>query len=111
MTAILGISVYYHDSAAALAVDGEIVAAIREKRFTRRKHAHKFPTNAICRGSFRVQRPAPMRFYSFNAKNVKTLVDLDRKGTIDAAYPILSLMIIELSYRQFIDNTIPTQAL
>lgn len=47
MTAILGISAYYHDSAAALVVDGEIVAAAQEERFTRRKHDHEFPIHAI----------------------------------------------------------------
>ena len=46
-TAILGISAYYHDSAAALVVDGKIVAAAQEERFTRIKHDHAFPTNAI----------------------------------------------------------------
>jgi carbamoyltransferase len=47
VTAILGISAYYHDSAAALVVDGEIVAAAQEERFTRIKHDHGFPTHAI----------------------------------------------------------------
>jgi len=47
MTAILGISAYYHDSAAAIVVDGEIVAAAQEERFTRKKHDHRFPTCAI----------------------------------------------------------------
>jgi len=47
MTSILGISAFYHDSAAALVVDGEIVAAAQEERFTRRKHDHRFPLNAI----------------------------------------------------------------
>jgi len=47
MTAILGISAYYHDSAAALVVDGEIVAAAQEERFTRKKHDYHFPTHAI----------------------------------------------------------------
>jgi carbamoyltransferase len=47
MTAILGISAYYHDSAAALVVDGQIVAAAQEERFTRRRHDHEFPVNAI----------------------------------------------------------------
>lgn len=46
-TKILGISAFYHDSAAALIVDGEIVAAAQEERFTRKKHDHHFPTNAI----------------------------------------------------------------
>jgi len=47
MTAILGISAFYHDSAAALVVDGEIVAAAEEERFTRKKHDHDFPVNAV----------------------------------------------------------------
>lgn len=47
MTAILGISAFYHDSAAALVVDGAIVAAAQEERFTRVKHDFNFPSNAI----------------------------------------------------------------
>lgn len=45
--AILGISAYYHDSAAALIVDGEIFAAAQEERFTRQKHVSDFPINAV----------------------------------------------------------------
>lgn len=44
---ILGISAYYHDSAACLVVDGKIVAAAQEERFTRKKHDYNFPNNAI----------------------------------------------------------------
>ena len=44
---ILGISAFYHDSAAALVVDGKIIAAAQEERFTRDKHTPDFPTNAI----------------------------------------------------------------
>ncbi len=44
---ILGISAYYHDSAAALLCDGEVVAAAQEERFTRKKHDSGFPSNAI----------------------------------------------------------------
>lgn len=44
---ILGISAYYHDAAACLVVDGEIVAAAQEERFTRIKHDSSFPANAI----------------------------------------------------------------
>ena len=47
MTAILGISAFFHDSAAALVVDGRIVAAAQEERFTRRKHDAAFPRHAI----------------------------------------------------------------
>ncbi len=44
---ILGISAYYHDSAAALIVDGRIVAAAQEERFSRRKHDARFPSHAV----------------------------------------------------------------
>lgn len=44
---ILGISAFYHDSAAALVIDGKIVAAAQEERFTRKKHDESFPTNSI----------------------------------------------------------------
>lgn len=44
---IIGISAYYHDSAAALLVDGKITAAAQEERFTRVKHDHSYPKNAV----------------------------------------------------------------
>ena len=44
---ILGISAFYHDSAAALVVDGEIVAAAQEERFSRKKHDARFPAHAV----------------------------------------------------------------
>src|SRR5262249_6508625 len=44
---VLGISAFYHDSAAALVEDGRILAAAQEERFTRKKHDSSFPTNAI----------------------------------------------------------------
>ena len=47
MTSILGISAFYHDSAAALIKDGKIVAAAQEERFSRIKHDQKYPFNAI----------------------------------------------------------------
>jgi predicted NodU family carbamoyl transferase len=47
LTAILRISAFYHDSAAALVVDGDIVAAAQEERFSRRKHDADFPAQAI----------------------------------------------------------------
>ena len=47
MKAVLGISFNYHDSAAALIIDGKIVAAAQEERFTRKKHDSSFPSGAI----------------------------------------------------------------
>ena len=46
-TSVLGISAYYHDSAACLVVDGRIAAAAQEERFTRKKHDAAFPTHAV----------------------------------------------------------------
>jgi carbamoyltransferase len=45
--AILGISCFYHDSAAAMVCDGEIAAAVQEERFTRKKHDSRFPNQGI----------------------------------------------------------------
>jgi carbamoyltransferase len=47
MTVVLGISAFYHDSAAALVAEGKIIAAVQEERFTRKKHDDGFPANAI----------------------------------------------------------------
>src|SRR6186713_2873814 len=44
---ILGISAFYHDSAAAIVEDGKIIAAAQEERFTRKKHDATFPVNAV----------------------------------------------------------------
>ena len=47
MTAILGISAFYHDSAASIVIDGDIIASAQEERFTRLKHDANYPVNAI----------------------------------------------------------------
>ena len=47
MTSILGISAFYHDSAAAMVIDGKIIAAAQEERFSRKKHDPRYPFNAI----------------------------------------------------------------
>ena len=47
MTNILGLSAFYHDSAAAIIQDGKIVAAAQEERFSRKKHDPRFPKHAI----------------------------------------------------------------
>ncbi|MHC4581705.1 MAG: carbamoyltransferase family protein, partial [Planctomycetota bacterium] len=68
-TAILGISAFYHDSAAALVVDGRIVAAAQEERFTRRKHDERFPQNAIeyCLAEAKLE-PADIEYVGFYDK-------------------------------------------
>ena len=47
MKKILGISAFYHDAAACLLIDGEIIAAVQEERFTREKHTPEFPVQSI----------------------------------------------------------------
>ena len=47
MSYILGISAYYHDSAATLIKDSEILVAVQEERFSRKKHDSRFPINAL----------------------------------------------------------------
>ena len=47
MSSILGISAFYHDSAACILVDGKVIAAAQEERFTRKKHDPNYPHNAI----------------------------------------------------------------
>ena len=44
---ILGVSCFYHDSAATLLIDGEIITAVQEERFTRKKHDDSFPVESI----------------------------------------------------------------
>ena len=47
MTSILGISAFYHDSAAAMIKDGKIIAAAQEERFSRKKHDSSYPFHAV----------------------------------------------------------------
>ena len=47
MISILGISAFYHDSAAALIIDGKIIAAAQEERFSRKKHDASYPFHAV----------------------------------------------------------------
>jgi carbamoyltransferase len=67
--AILGLSAYYHDSAAALVVDGRLVAAAQEERFSRVKHDHRFPRRAVeyCLGEAGL-RPANLDHVVFYEK-------------------------------------------
>ena len=66
---ILGLSAYYHDSAAALVQDGEVIAAAQEERFSRKKHDSRFPHHAIqsCLESCRI-RPGDIDLVAFYDK-------------------------------------------
>ena len=67
MTAILGVSAFYHDSAAALLIDGKIIAAAQEERFTRKKHDLSYPFHAVeyvlKEGNFKVSELDYIVFY------------------------------------------------
>ncbi len=84
MTSILGLSAFYHDSAAALVVDGQIVAAAQEERFTRTKHDDRFPTNAIqyCLGEAGLE-PGQLDYVGFYDK---PLLKFDRMLETYMAY-------------------------
>ena len=73
---ILGISAFYHDSAACLVRDGEIIAAAQEERFTRKKHDHAFPIRAaqycLREGRTTIDRVGYVGFYD------KPLTKFDR---------------------------------
>lgn len=83
-THLLGLSAYYHDSAACLLVDGEIVAAAQEERFTRIKHDHRFPSQAIAyclnEGGIKAQELDLVGFYE------KPLVKFERLLETSLAY-------------------------
>ena len=70
---VLGISAFYHDSAAALVSDGEILAAAQEERFTRDKHDQSLPVNAAryCLEAGR-HRPRPVDYVAFYEKPILT---------------------------------------
>ena len=76
---VLGISAFYHDSAAALLRDGELIAAAQEERFTRKKHDAGYPSNAIawCLHDAGVQ-PDELEAVVFYEKPLTTFVRLIR---------------------------------
>ena len=77
-TTILGISAFYHDSAACLVVDGRIVAAAQEERFTRKKHDHRFPRNAVdfCLRQGGVEKASDLDHVVFYDKPILTFTRL-----------------------------------
>ena len=82
MTAILGISAFYHDSAAALVVDGRIVAAAQEERFTREKYDASFPQQAIkyCLEEARIRSPISTTSRSMTSRSPSSTASGDVPG-------------------------------
>lgn len=95
---ILGISAYYHDSAAALLCDGKIVAAAQEERFTRKKHDEGFPTHAVSyclkEAGIKIDEVDLVAFYE------KPLLKFERLMETYAAYAPLGFQ----SFRQAMHN-------
>ena len=79
MTRILGLSAFYHDSAASLVVDGEIVAAAQEERFTRKKHDPAFPARAaefcLAQAGVRVDQLDYIAFYEKPLRKFERLLE------------------------------------
>ena len=82
---VLGISAYYHDSAATLLRDGEILAAAQEKRFSRKKHDARFPAHAIefclSEGQLVLRDVDQVVFYDKPLVKFERLLDLKEDGT------------------------------
>ena len=93
MTKILGISAFYHDSAATLIDNGAILNAVQEERFTRVKHDYSFPTNSIKfilkQNKIKLHEIDYITFYekpiiiynsiSYKANNLQDLLKLDKE--------------------------------
>src|ERR1700746_3434181 len=102
MTAILGISAFYHDSAAALVVDGDIVAAAQEERFTRKKHDASFPVNAVAyclqAGGLKPEQLSYVAFYE------KPLIKFDRLLETYLAYAPFGFRSFRLAMPQWLKD-------
>src|SRR5213595_1544810 len=95
---ILGLSAFYHDSAACLLHDGEIVAAAQEERFTRLKGDSSFPTHAVsyCLRAANI-KPSDLAFVGFYDKPLlkferilETYLGISPKGSARSLGPLLS---------------------
>ena len=87
-TNILGVSAYYHDSAACLVRDGHIIAAAQEERFTRKKFDARFPTHAIryClqrSGTGQAESDGGVLLKSTTGKKGRVLAGIDYKDDVN----------------------------
>jgi len=103
--AILGISAYYHDSAAAILVDGRIVAAAQEERFTRKKHDSSFPIHA-CRyvlqeAGIRFRDLAAVSFYDKPFLKFERLLETYHAFAPSGALSFLSAMPVWIKEKLF----------
>ena len=110
MTSILGISAFYHDSAAALIVDGEIIAAAQEERFTRNKHTPDFPINSILfcleQGGYKINELDSVVFYDKPIVKFERLLSTFYAVSPKGLLPFLKSMPIWLKEKLFLKKVI-----
>ena len=107
---ILGISCFYHDSAATLLVDGEIIAAIQEERFTRIKHTPDFPVNSIIfcleQGGYKISDLDAIVFYDKPIVKFERLLSTFYAVSPKGILPFLKSMPIWLKEKLFLKKVI-----
>ena len=107
---ILGISCFYHDSAASLIVDGEIIAAAQEERFTRNKHTPDFPINSILfcleQGGYKINELDSVVFYDKPIVKFERLLSTFYAVSPKGLLPFLKSMPIWLKEKLFLKKVI-----
>ena len=107
---IIGISCFYHDSAATLLVDGEIIAAVQEERFTRSKHTPDFPINSITfcleQGGYTIADLDAIVFYDKPIVKFERLLSTFYAVSPKGVIPFLKSMPIWLKEKLFLKKVI-----
>ncbi len=107
---IAGISAYYHDSAAALIIKGEIVAAAQEERFSRKKHDSSFPVNALkyCLGEagLSIEKLDAIAFYDKPFLKFERLLETYLAEAPNGFIPFISAIPVWLKEKLFLKHTI-----
>ncbi len=107
---IIGISCFYHDSAATLIVDGEIIAAVQEERFTRSKHTPDFPINSITfcleQGGYSIAELDAIVFYDKPIVKFERLLSTFYAVSPKGLLPFLKSMPIWLKEKLFLKKVI-----
>ena len=107
---ILGISCFYHDSAATLLVDGKIIAAVQEERFTRIKHTPDFPANSIIfcleQGGYKISDLDAIVFYDKPIVKFERLLSTFYAVSPKGLLPFLKSMPIWLKEKLFLKKVI-----
>ncbi len=107
---VLGISAYYHDSAAALVVNGEIIAAAHEERFTRKKHDASFPTQAVqyvlAEAGIELSEVTHISFYDKPYLKFERLLEIYHRNAPKSLKSFLSAIPVWIKEKLFMKKTI-----